>query len=53
MAFLCKCVVFVVDYYCDIVQYTYADGSTELGNYENGNKVGPHVYMEKCMLVFL
>ncbi len=32
--------------YCShIAQYTYEDGSIELGNYDDGDKVGNHVYM--------
>ncbi len=39
--------------YCsDIVQYTYGDGSTELGNWVNHKRVGQHVYMKRGTFVY-
>ncbi len=50
-----------VDVYCvyqcaycsNIVQFTFDNGSTELGNWENGDEVGRHVFIEKRMCVIV
>ncbi len=46
------CCVYQCVYCSYIVQISYADGSTLLGNYEDSNMVGQHVYMERGMFVY-